>query len=120
MNKICTSIEQGKKLVELGIDISTADMFWADGERPAIWNNKDISLEELDIPAWSLSALLEIIPFPHLSWYKYVDGPLNWNCVSIPKLNSKDISPVVEVRDLPNAIDACYELILKLHDQNLL
>lgn len=26
--KICTSIEQSKKLVELGIDINTADMYW--------------------------------------------------------------------------------------------
>jgi len=28
MNKICTSIEQSKKLIELGIDINTADMCW--------------------------------------------------------------------------------------------
>ena len=26
MNKICTSLEQSKKLVELGIDVNTADM----------------------------------------------------------------------------------------------
>ena len=26
MNKICTSIEQSKKLLELGIDVNTADM----------------------------------------------------------------------------------------------
>ena len=31
MNKICTSIEQSKKLIELGIDIDTADMFWKNG-----------------------------------------------------------------------------------------
>lgn len=36
MNKICTSIEQSKKLIELGIDINTADMFWdlLDGDEP--------------------------------------------------------------------------------------
>ena len=28
MNKICTSQEQSKKLIELGIDTTTADMFW--------------------------------------------------------------------------------------------
>lgn len=28
MNKICTSIEQSKKLIELGIDINTADFMW--------------------------------------------------------------------------------------------
>ena len=28
MTKICTSIEQSQKLMELGIDINTADMSW--------------------------------------------------------------------------------------------
>ena len=28
--KICTTIEQSKKLIELGIDINTADMMWDD------------------------------------------------------------------------------------------
>ena len=28
MNKICTDIEQSKKLIELGIDMNTADMCW--------------------------------------------------------------------------------------------
>jgi len=28
MNKICTDINQSKKLIELGIDVSTADMYW--------------------------------------------------------------------------------------------
>ena len=28
MNKICTSIEQSKKLIELGIDVNTADMYY--------------------------------------------------------------------------------------------
>ena len=32
MNKICTSIEQSKKLIELGIDVNTADMFWDTAE----------------------------------------------------------------------------------------
>ena len=53
MNKICTTIEQSKKLSEI-LPIESADMFWADGERPAVWNNKDILLDEMDIPAWSL------------------------------------------------------------------
>ena len=28
MKKICTTIEQSKKLIELGIDVRTADMHW--------------------------------------------------------------------------------------------
>ncbi len=56
MSKICTSLEQSKKLVELGIDVNAADMFYADGERLAVWNNKDEELDTSDVPAWSLSA----------------------------------------------------------------
>lgn len=79
MNKICTSIEQSIKLIELGIDINTADMYWfvpADDEGEfdekvnVIYNKADYCLFEkvMDfndtpyIPAWSLSALLELIP----------------------------------------------------------
>ena len=29
MNNICTSIEQSQKLIELGIDVNTADMYHA-------------------------------------------------------------------------------------------
>jgi len=61
MNKTCTSPEQSKKLIELGIDVKTADMFWADGERLAVWNNKDEELDTSDVPAWSLSALMNLL-----------------------------------------------------------
>ena len=30
-SKICTSIEQSKKLIKLGIDIYSADMYWKNG-----------------------------------------------------------------------------------------
>lgn len=68
MSKICTSLEQSRKLMELGIDINTADMFYsradvALGEMesyPNILYNEEIGD---DIPAWSLAALLSILPF---------------------------------------------------------
>lgn len=60
---IATSIEQSKKLVELDIDTSTADMSWAsNGFGQPFLRTLPIKghPEELS-PAWSLSALLEII-----------------------------------------------------------
>lgn len=78
MNKICTSIEQSKKLIELGIDVNTADMCyyydhnWSNDyiEIPKVWNDEYEQFipesEEDDIPAWSLSALLKLIP-KHIS-----------------------------------------------------
>jgi len=66
MNKICTDIEQSKKLLELGIDVNTADMFYlradiALGEiecYPNVLHREEVGD---DIPAWSLSALLKFI-----------------------------------------------------------
>lgn len=79
MNKICTDIEQSKKLIELGIDISTADMvylksYFEDEEEYSLlvgsyhegYTEKDdgtiVPVFDEHIPAWSLSALLELIP----------------------------------------------------------
>jgi len=74
MNKICTSIEQSKKLIELGIDVNTADMHYStwtilnEGEY-ILSPNQGETIEELQedygnqvIPAWSLSALLRLMP----------------------------------------------------------
>ena len=70
MNKICTSIEQSERLIELGIDINTADMCWSIDipDLPTLlaypitecdnWENK--------IPAWSLSALISLMPFQYI------------------------------------------------------
>jgi hypothetical protein len=74
MNKICTNIKQSKKLIELGIDVNTADMCyyydhsWSNEhiEIPKIWDNNYEQFipesEEDDIPAWSLTALMNMLP----------------------------------------------------------
>ena len=81
MNKICTSIEQSKKLIELGIDVNMADMYWfnrhidltetkyelfiVDKSDKTIdfFNSYAVAVEKDEIiPAWSLSALLGLIP----------------------------------------------------------
>lgn len=70
-NKICTSLEQSKKLLELGIDVNTADMWYQyigmsfkDGsEKPIYFPMITRGCEsDEDIPAWSLSALLGLMP----------------------------------------------------------
>ena len=117
MNKICTTIEQSKKLIELGIDVNTGDMFWADGERPAVWNNKDISLDEMDIPAWSLAALFKLLP-------KCIEGAEP----SLIKTFRDDYRIVYDIHgdenitseDYTNPIDACYEMIIRLKENDLL
>ena len=80
MNKICTSIEQSKKLVKLGIDVNTADMYymyrhWEIDENTVgaqsdahigfdsdAYYGADNGKTYHYIPAWSLSAMLRLIP----------------------------------------------------------
>ena len=68
MNKICTSIEQSRKLIELGLPVDTADMWWNIDivDKFGIDSYSDIpsccNVSDTDIPAWSLSALFELLP----------------------------------------------------------
>jgi len=94
MNKICTSIEQSQKLIDLGIDINTADMRYGyiasydfsdrmyEGGYDPIPYHKDFfiknpmfSVEEYDseLYAWSLSALLGLMPTDDKKDEYYVD-----------------------------------------------
>ena len=64
MSKICTSQEQSKKLVELGIDVNTADMYY-DANSYGIQGKPEVAVGKVwskDIPAWSLTALIGLIP----------------------------------------------------------
>ena len=61
---ICTSIEQSKHLLELGLSPKTADMVWMSDKW--LYSIKDNILDkedfrEIDTLAWSLSALLEVM-----------------------------------------------------------
>lgn len=86
MNRVCTYVEQTKKLIELGIDINTADLTIIDlpiqgGDRfkfissrlpndtfPSITDGKSEK-----VPAWSLSALLGLMPTDDKKDEYYVD-----------------------------------------------
>lgn len=71
MNKICTSIEQSQKLIKLEIDVNTADMFYCNGHVSVLQSSDFITVNsrmreiypeaENYIPAWSLTALLELM-----------------------------------------------------------
>ena len=107
---IATTIEQSKKLIELGIDVNSADMYY--------WNNRELKIGsskamdiEFDTPAWSLSALLNILLSPHLEQY---DND-TWVC-SVFNENNHFIDDSYGIEP----VDVCYEMILKLHDQKLL
>lgn len=68
--QICTSIEQSKRLLELGLNPYTSDMCWlSDSDVPVSIGYIDLEKvsEELKfniIPSWSLHRLIEILDSP--------------------------------------------------------
>jgi hypothetical protein len=61
------------------------------------------------LPCWSLAALLDVIPEVSLNTFK--DG--KWNAMV-----QHDDKMIYEDKD--NPVDACYEMILKLHELKML
>lgn len=64
MAKIATSIKQSQALLEIGIDRSTADMYWwyAEGKN-YLYVGKPT--DDNAVPAWSLNTLVELLPMEH-------------------------------------------------------
>lgn len=114
MNKICTSLEQSQKLIELGIDVNTADMFYlradiALGEiecYPNVLHREEVGD---DIPAWSLAALMDVLDRGAL-----FKTPKGWACQSYIEFKA------ITSDYYNNPIDACVAMIEKLHEQKLL
>ena len=129
--KAYTNIEQSKKLAEI-LPLESADMRYGyiapyefsdrmyDGgydevpyPKDFLLKNPNFSANEYDgeFPCWSLAALLDIIPYPTLG--KHANE--TWSCASwVEKVNPY----FVEGCDSP--INACYEMIIKLHEQKIL
>ena len=61
-NKICTSVEQSERLIDLGLDPKTADMYYMNGNNLTLgsWEGNEHDWD--DIPGWSLGSLLNLMP----------------------------------------------------------
>jgi hypothetical protein len=78
MDKIHTTIEESKKLIELGIDVNTADIIYnIFGES---YIRHDTPIDKYHTPAWSLSALIKMfddkagLARDYGLWYCYDNG----------------------------------------------
>ena len=124
MNKICTSLEQSKKLIELGIDINTADnviVLFGDreGTKTVVMPKETLDvirtpfsdIREI-IPAWSLTALLGLIPNSINFGYE------NDSIFILKKIeNGNYIADYYEVSFVKdNPLDAAFEMIVWLKD----
>lgn len=105
MNKICTSQEQSQKLIELGIDIDTADMYWwYSGKRYYVESMDDNDFNKgSDIPTWSLSALLKLIPPGNILLRDALSG--KYKCINTVDSNLYD-----------NPVDAAFEMVCWLKE----
>ena len=128
MNKICTSLEQSKRLIELGIDVNSADMVYhknLDGTyNLRVVNN----ILEYDIPAWSLSALLELMPSYLFEFERGIDLNLypsinrkGWLCSYMPNvIENMKTDKFKQITHADNLVDAAYEMIIWLKENNYL
>ena len=61
-----TSIEQSKKLLELGLNLETADKFYQndgyDTFFPSPDDKENAAVRNIDLPCWSVGALLDVMP----------------------------------------------------------
>lgn len=120
--KAFSDIEQSKKLAEI-LPLESADMCFAnDGTaikidanpynvRKLMWEDYVVEV----IPCWSLAALLEIIRKP-AACDLLINGR-GYRCHCTDKSEGKFYGTNDYCDD---AIDACIEVIIKLHEQKLL
>lgn len=126
---ITTTIEQSKHLLELGLDPNTADMWWSN--RFVYWQptpmigvateqNQLYAFKwcEMDVPAWSLTALLDVMPnndYWEICLWQYKDQ--RWQCV-FDDVEFSNGETKAFVTDTP--IDAAYQMVCWLLEQGLI
>ena len=124
MSNITTTIEQSKELVRLGLDPKTADMSYSEeyfgrdenGNDDWCWRLNACRFIDVEgiIPAWSLSALLEVIP-------KECEPDIQKSPISGVYFAHwfADGKPYI-TDDHGNAVAAAYEMVCWLLEQGLI
>ena len=128
MNKICTSLEQSKRLIELGIDVNSADMVYHKNLE-GTYNLRVVNnILEYDIPAWSLSALLELMPSHLFEFERGIDLNLYpsinrkvWLCSYMPNaIENMKTDKFKQITHADSLVDAVFDMIVWLKENNYL
>lgn len=120
--KSYTDIEQSEKLAEI-LPLESTDMiylYWINSRTkkegiddiPTI--RGELPIQKCDIPCWSLAALLDVLPNDTYVVKEEADTENERYMCTVGVKD--DIIPTFA----DNPVDACYEMILKLHEFNLL
>ena len=118
--KAYTDLEQSKKLAEI-LPIESADMNYWCGTQIRIGGHRTMD-KDLDVPCWSLAALLNVIPYTIYKsdneFYRLgIDK--GYNDYAVWYNNDGFTITDLDVTS-DNFVDACCEMIIKLHEQNIL
>lgn len=126
MNKtFYTSIEQSKKLLELGLNHESADMtypWYIEDDGDKFEDGHQITTPVIGkstwrgyIPCWSLAALLDVLPIYIGDYSKclYYDNG-SWCC---GYMYDGDFMLTIEETKADNPVDACYKMIIKLKEK---
>lgn len=120
--KAYTDLSQSKKLAEI-LPIETADMRYVPfgDTHPWVWNEEVKLLEKDSVPCWSLAALLSVIPKHFIKGYNVLRIDIAEEDFSIwyDEIGSGVNNDLPDVTK-ESAVDACYEMIVKLKKKNLL
>ena len=123
--KSYTDLEQSKMLAEI-LPIESADMWWNESkDYPELFKtyHEYYSISIPPIPTWSLASLLEILPD------EIIDDNDDKIQIDIRKYDLKYLiayrndlnwSDTISTDEYDNLVDACVEMILKLHEEILL
>lgn len=124
--KSYSDLEQSKKLAEI-LPLESADMCyqyqkdrWIGEPAYKEYPQFEIAMDRRDIPCWSLAALLEVLPkgvkspFGEINPFVGQVGIKDYRCVYHGDWDS-NIQTFAN-----NPVDACYEMIIKLHEENRL
>ena len=123
--KSYTDIEQSKKLAEI-LPLESADMYYYSymsiGE-PFYMSYHNViedsqKLAKNDIPCWSLTALLSVLPTLD-DRNAILCKDIRYNKWHICYHSTATLS-IIDTERYDNPVDACYEMIIKLHELNLL
>jgi hypothetical protein len=98
-------------------------MFYWYGENIVRVGGYEAQSDYFDIPCWSLAALIDILPDELKDDDGYIYRNLAYHlkgkyAIHYPKLTT--LWPSLYSEKADNLVDACYKLIVKLHDENIL
>lgn len=99
-----TTVEQSKKLLELGLNPESADMYYEPsagfGTEPSEISVGDIKYAHpRSVPCWSLGALLEVIP-------KQLEKQKYWKTLLVNIESNRDVVSYVNYSDESSLYDA--------------